>query len=109
MPPIALLDINHSNENMKLLITEWSKASEQFCHQFIEGSVDPRIAPKIAETLAVLNTIEDFDPSFNITSKPCVYWTCLIAHTYQGHRPLALRIIQMIERKFTVVVWEKRW
>lgn len=72
VPPIALLDIHHNNANMKLLITEWSKASEQFCHQFIEGSVDPRIAPKIAETLAVLNTIKNFDPNFNETSKPCV-------------------------------------
>eukprot|EP01083_Nonionella_stella_P234795 826244_1 len=72
VPPIALLDIKHDDENMKVLITEWSKASEQFCHQFIEGSVDPRIAPKIAETLAVLNTIKDFDPDFNETSKPCV-------------------------------------
>ena len=72
VPPIALLDINHNNEKMKLLITEWSKASEQFCHQFIEGSVDPRIAPKIAETLAVLNTITDFDPNFNVTSKSSV-------------------------------------
>lgn len=72
VPPIALLDINHNDETMKLLITEWSKASEQFCHQFIEGSVDPRIAPKIAETLAVLNTIQDFDPNFNETSKSSV-------------------------------------
>ena len=73
VPPIALLDIkDDNNETMKLLITEWSKASEQFCHQFIEGSVDPRIAPKIAETLAVLNTIEDFDAEFNVTSKSSV-------------------------------------
>ena len=61
-------------------MTEWSKASEQFCHQFIDGSVDPRIAPKIAEMLAVLNTIEDFDPNFNVTSKPCVL--DLFSNTY---------------------------
>jgi len=80
VPPIALLDINHNDEIMKLLITEWSKASEQFCHQFIEGSVDPRIAPKIAETLAVLNTIRDFDPNFNVTSKSSVL--DLFSNTY---------------------------
>jgi len=70
--PLALLDLKHEDQNMKLLVTEWSKADEQFCNQFIDGSVDPRIAQKLADTLASLHTIQDFDPSFNETVKPCM-------------------------------------
>jgi len=67
--PLALLDLKHEDQNMKLLVTEWSKADEQFCNQFIDGSVDPRIAQKLADTLASLHTIQDFDPDFNIQIK----------------------------------------
>ena len=70
--PILLSDIEHEGQSMKLLVTEWSKADEQFCNQFIDGSVDPRIAPKLANTLATLHLIKDFDPSFNETVKPCM-------------------------------------
>lgn len=70
--PLALLDLKHDEQNMKLLVTAWSKADEQFCNQFIDGSVDPRIAQKLADTLATLHTIQDFDPSFNETVKPCM-------------------------------------
>lgn len=70
--PLAILTLKHNEQNMKCLITEWAKADEQFCNQFIEGSVDKRIAPKLAQTLASLNLIEDFDPSFNETVKPCM-------------------------------------
>ena len=70
--PLALLDIKHEGQNMKLLVTAWSKADEQFCNQFIDGSVDPRIAQKLADTFAALHTIKDFDPSFNETVKPCM-------------------------------------
>ena len=68
--PLALLDIKHDNQNMKCLVTEWSKADEQFCNQFIDGQVDPRIAPKLAKTLAELHIIEDFDPSSMKRSSP---------------------------------------
>ena len=59
---------------MKCLVTEWSKADEQFCNQFIDGQVDPRIAPKLAKTLAELHIIEDFDPSFNAMKMSSPVW-----------------------------------
>ena len=57
---------------MKLFVTEWSKGDEQFCNQFIDGVVDPRIAPKIASTLATLNNIKKFDLNFNELVKLCM-------------------------------------
>jgi thiamine kinase-like enzyme len=69
--PLACIDIEDEGQKMKLLVTEWSKADEQFCNQFIDGSVDPRIAPKLADTLATLHTLE-FDPDFNEQVKPCM-------------------------------------
>ncbi|KAL7536712.1 hypothetical protein ACHAXR_007354 [Thalassiosira sp. AJA248-18] len=71
--PIACWDMNISTDGqkMKLLLTEWSEATEeQFANQFADGHVDPRIAPKIASTLAELHTMKDFDPSFNNSVKP---------------------------------------
>lgn len=70
--PLALLDIKQDDQNMKCLVTEWAKADEQLCNQFIDGSVDPRIASKLAKTFTALHTITDFDPSFNETVKPCM-------------------------------------
>jgi len=70
--PLALYDIEHDAQHMKLFVTEWSKADEQFCNQFIDGIVDPRIGPKIANTLATLNLIKDFDPEFNKNVQPCM-------------------------------------
>lgn len=69
---LALYDVEHEGNKMKLFMTEWSKSDEQFCNQFIDGVVDPRIAPKVANTLATLNTIKDFDPDFNKTVQPCM-------------------------------------
>ena len=69
--PLACFDIEDEGQKMKLLVTEWSKADEQLCNQFIDGSVDTRIAPKIASALATLHNI-DFDPSFNEQVKPCM-------------------------------------
>jgi hypothetical protein len=51
-------------QDMKVLVTQWATADEQFANQFIDGSVDARIFPKAAEAFATLNTA-DFDPSFN--------------------------------------------
>ncbi|KAK1744277.1 protein kinase-like domain superfamily protein [Skeletonema marinoi] len=69
--PLACYDIEDEGQKMKLLVTEWSKADEQLCNQFIDGAVDSRIAPKLASTLATLHTI-DFDPDFNEQVKPCM-------------------------------------
>ncbi|KAL7548064.1 hypothetical protein ACHAWF_011352 [Thalassiosira exigua] len=70
--PLALWDLEHEGQTMKLLVTEWSRGDEQFCNQFIDGAVDPRIAPKIASTLAALHSIKDFDPNFNVQVNDCV-------------------------------------
>lgn len=63
--PIACWDVEHNGQEAKLFVTEWSKADKLFGHQFTYGSVDPRIAPKLAETLAALHNIKGFDPEFN--------------------------------------------
>jgi len=70
--PLACWDVKQGGVNMKLFVTEWSKGDEQFGNQFIDGVVDPRIAPQIADTLATLNNIKDFDPDFNKLVKPCI-------------------------------------
>ena len=70
--PLALLDLMQGDQSMKCLVTEWSNADEQFCNQLIDGSVDPRIALKLATTFAQLHSITGFDPSFNETVKPCM-------------------------------------
>lgn len=70
--PLGCWNLNHEGQKMKILVTEWSKGDEQLSNQFIDGAVDPRIAPKIAETVAALHTIEDFDPDFNQQVKPCM-------------------------------------
>ena len=57
---------------MKLLVTEWSQGDEQFGNQFIDGVMDPRIAPKTANTLATPNNIKGFNPEFNELVKPCL-------------------------------------
>jgi len=49
-----------------------NKADEQFSNQFIDGTVDPRIVPKLAEVLVDLHNIKDFDPNFNQNVKPCM-------------------------------------
>ena len=61
MSPLACWDVKHEGENMKLFVTKWSKGDEQFANHFVDSVVDPRIAPKIANTLATLNNIKDFD------------------------------------------------
>lgn len=70
--PIGCWDIAHEGQNMKLLVTEWARGDEQAVNQFFEGSVDPRIASKIAHTLATLHTLTDFDLNFNEQVKGCM-------------------------------------
>ena len=62
--PIACWDVKHQGQKMKLLLAEWADGDEQFAHQFIDGAVDPRIAPKIAYALATLHCIPSDDPKF---------------------------------------------
>ena len=68
--PLELYDIEYDGQKMKLLVTEWSDADEQFSNQVIDGSIDPRIAPKLANALATLHSITDYDPHFNEQVKP---------------------------------------
>ena len=67
--PLALWDVEHEGQKMKLLVTKWSKADEQFSNQFIDGSIDPRAAPKVANALAAINSMKDYDPHFNERAK----------------------------------------
>jgi thiamine kinase-like enzyme len=71
--PMACWDIDcEGGQRAKLLLTEWSSADEQLGNQFADGLVDPRIAPKIADTLSALHTITDFDQDFNENVKPAI-------------------------------------
>jgi thiamine kinase-like enzyme len=58
-------------QDMKLLVTAWATADEQWANQFIDGNVDARVVPKAAEAFATLNTT-DFEPSFNESCRPCM-------------------------------------
>lgn len=40
--PIGCWDLEQDGLKMKLIVTEWSTADEQFSNQFIDGTVDPR-------------------------------------------------------------------
>ena len=63
--PLVCYDIEQDGQKMKLLVTEYSKADEQFANQHIEGSVDIRLAPKLADMLAAIHNMQGIDPSFN--------------------------------------------
>jgi len=65
--PYLCLDV----DDMKLLVTQWAEADEQWANQFIDGSVDRRIVPKLATALAKLHCL-DFDPDFNTSVRDCV-------------------------------------
>jgi len=54
-----------ASEGMKLFVAQWAPADEQWSNQFIDGEVDHRVIPKVAEAFAKLNCIKDFDPMFN--------------------------------------------
>jgi hypothetical protein len=58
--PMLCVDV----EDMKLLVSEWSASDEQFANQIIEGSIDPRIPPKLGNVIARLHC-SPFDPQFN--------------------------------------------
>lgn len=69
--PLACWNVEQDGEKMKLLVTEWSEGTEQFANQFIDGCVDPRIAPKLSSTLMKLHTMK-FDPNFNKEVQPYI-------------------------------------
>jgi len=66
--PYLCVDVQ---KDMKLLVTEWCESDEQWANQFIDGVVDERIVPKLAQTLALLH-LADFDPEFNANVRPCM-------------------------------------
>jgi len=67
--PLALYDIEHEGQRMKLLVTEWATTDEQIANQFIEGSVDIRVASKLADALAAIHTMTDINPNHNDQAK----------------------------------------
>ena len=71
VPPLACWDVKHEGQSMKLLLTGWSQGIP-FCNQFIDGKVDPRIATKLAHSLAALHNIKDFEPDLNSLVKQCM-------------------------------------
>jgi len=56
----------------KLLVTQFSPLDEQAANQFIDGSVDLRVASKLAISLAALHSKNDFDPNHNADIRPFV-------------------------------------
>jgi thiamine kinase-like enzyme len=57
-------------DTIRILVTEWAtNSSEQFANQFIDGHVDHRLFPKIAQSLADLHLKVHRDTSFNHTVK----------------------------------------
>ncbi|KAL7554391.1 hypothetical protein ACHAWF_017835 [Thalassiosira exigua] len=56
--------------DMKLLATQWSPVDEQMGNQFIDGSVDGRLAATIADGIFKLHSSQDLDTEFNSEMKP---------------------------------------
>jgi len=86
--PYLCVDI----EDMKLLVTQWSSADEQWANQFIDGTVDPRIVPKLASVLAKLHCVK-FDPDFNLRSREDVltYTTSRLTQSFGDLFDLEIR------------------
>lgn len=73
--PIATPYICVDVDEMKVVVTQWASADEQWANQFIDGKVDMRVVPKLAEALATLNLAafdSDFDSEFNDNVRPCM-------------------------------------
>lgn len=60
------------SETERMLVTQWAPADEQWANQFIDGEVDHRIIPKVAEAFATLNCATGFDPMFNNGVRDCM-------------------------------------
>jgi len=65
--PYFIIDI----DDMKLLVAQWSPADEQMANQFIDGSVDLRVAKNLASSVATLHSME-VDPEFNTDARECM-------------------------------------
>ncbi|CAB9527628.1 expressed unknown protein [Seminavis robusta] len=62
--PYLLLDVS---DDLRIIVTEWASAEEQWANQFIDGHVDRRLLPSIAETMASihLTTPEELPKNLN--------------------------------------------
>ena len=78
--PYLCIDVQ---DDMKLLVTQWASGDEQWANQFIDGDIDTRIVPQLADTLATLHC-QDFDPQFNTNVRPCMLDLLLQMTTTQG-------------------------
>ena len=65
--PYLCFDIHGSEENMKVLVTQYSsRLEEQAAHLFIDGgSIDEAFATKLATSMSALHNAEVTDPKFN--------------------------------------------
>ena len=73
--PVATPYICADIEDMKILVIQWASTDEQWANQFIDGEVDHRIIPKLAQALATLNLApfdDELDPMFNDSVRPCM-------------------------------------
>jgi hypothetical protein len=57
-------------DDKKLLVAQFSPLDEQAANQFIDGTVDMRVATKLAHSLAALHSVKEVDPNFNAAMKP---------------------------------------
>lgn len=53
--PVATPYLCTHKEDVVLFVTSWAPADEQWANQFIDGTVDLRIIPKLAKSLAALH------------------------------------------------------
>jgi hypothetical protein len=67
--PYLCVDVS---TDMKLLVAQWVPADEQWANQFIDGHVDNRLVPKVAQAFATLSLAEVEDPYFNDGVRPCM-------------------------------------
>ena len=69
----ACISIEATDEEpaMKLLVTEWCAADEQFANQWIDGNVDTRTVKPFAKAVAALQA-QEVDPYFNEAVRPCL-------------------------------------
>ena len=65
--PYILLDVKGSEENMKIIVTQYSsRLEEQAGNLFVDGgAIDKEFATKIAKSLVALHNTEVTEPDFN--------------------------------------------
>uniref|UniRef100_A0A7S4JQ96 Aminoglycoside phosphotransferase domain-containing protein n=1 Tax=Odontella aurita TaxID=265563 RepID=A0A7S4JQ96_9STRA len=71
--PVATPYICTHVEELIIFVTSWAPADEQWANQFIDGVVDRRIIPKLANCLATINLTPfegEFNPEFNEEVRP---------------------------------------